>query len=423
MIETTLFVTIGSIFILLVLSAFFSGTETALTGSSRPLMHQLEQNGSTQAKLVNKLHEQKGRLIGTILIGNNLVNIFASALATSILISLFGEAGIAYATVIMTVLVVMFAEILPKTYALQNSDRVALKVAPFIRPVIFLFLPFTAATSFITRTTFSLSGIKLNNKDGLEGRSEELRGAIELHKGDHESVKRERAMLRSVLDLAEVEVGEIMVHRKTVTMINADDPPENILSQVLASPYTRLPLWQEDPDNIVGIIHAKELLRALQDHRSRASDLNIPDLSTDPWFIPETTRLLDQLQAFRERHEHFALVVDEYGSLMGVVTLEDILEEIVGDISDEHDVSIPGLRKQVDGTYIVDGKFTIRDLNRQLDWNLPDEEAATVAGLILHESRRIPEVGQTFLFYGVRFEVLRRQRNQIISVRVLKQER
>ena len=420
MVETTLLITLGAIFVLLIFSAFFSGTETALTGSSRPLMHQLEQNGNTQAGLVNRLHEQKGRLIGTILIGNNLVNILASALATSISIAAFGEAGIAYATIIMTILVVMFSEILPKTYALQNADRVALKVAPFIRPIIFLFSPFTAATSFITRITFLVFGIKLHNKDGFVTGVEELRGAIELHKGDHGAVKSERAMLRSVLDLAEVEVGEIMVHRNTITMINADDKPEEIVSQVLASPYTRLPLWQEDPDNIVGIVHAKELLRALQQQTGKTAELNILNLLTDPWFIPETTHLIDQLQAFRERYEHFAFVVDEYGSLMGVVTLEDILEEIVGDISDEHDIRISGLRKHADGSYVVDGKFTIRDLNRQLDWNLPDEEAATVAGLIIHESRRIPEVGQTFLFYGVRFEVLRRKRNQIISVRVMK---
>jgi Mg2+/Co2+ transporter CorB len=422
MIETSLILTLGAIFVLLILSAFFSGTETALTGSSKHVMHQLEKTGNSQAKLVNRLHEQKARLIGTILIGNNLINILASALATSLLIAAFGEAGIAYATIIMTILIVMFAEILPKTYALQNTDRVALKVAPFIRPITLLFSPFTEATSFITRITFLVFGIKLHNKDGFVSRTEELRGAIELHKGEHETVKGERAMLRSVLDLAEVEVGAIMVHRKTVTMINADDPPEEIVSQVLACPYTRLPLWRKDPDNIVGILHAKELLRALQEKPGKTTELNIPNLSSDPWFIPETTHLLDQLQAFRERHEHFALVVDEYGSLMGVVTLEDILEEIVGDISDEHDISASGLRRQADGTFIVEGKFTIRDLNRQLDWNLPDEEAATVAGLILHESRRIPEEGQTFLFYGIRFEVLRRQRNQITAVRVAQQQ-
>ena len=423
MIETTLMITLGAIVLLLILSALFSGTETALTGSSRPLMHQLEQKGNKSATLVNKLHERKDQLIGAILIGNNLVNILASALATSLLIAAFGEAGIAYATIVMTMLIVMFAEILPKTFALQNADRVALRVAPFIRPIVFLFSPLTNATSVIVRITLLIFGVKLQNKNGFVSRTEELRGAIELHEDDQAFIQRERAMLRSVLDLAEVEVGEIMVHRKTVTMINADDPPEEIVAQVLASPYTRLPLWRENSDNIVGVIHAKELLRALQDQPRETGNLDVPSLSADPWFVPETTHLLDQLQAFRDRHEHFALVVDEYGSLMGVVTLEDILEEIVGDISDEHDISVPGLRGQLDGSFIVDGKFTIRDLNRQLNWKLPDEEAATIAGLILHESRRIPEVGQTFLFYGVRFEILLRHRHQITSIRVTRQER
>ncbi len=422
MIETTLMTTIVAIALLLILSAFFSGTETALTGSSRPLMHQLEQRGSRRARLVNQLHERKPHLIGAILIGNNLVNILASALATSALITAFGEAGIVYATLIMTSLVVMFAEILPKTYALQNSDRVSLRVAPIIQPIVFLLSPFTRTTSFIVRITLKIFGIQLNEPDEFDSKTDELRGAIELHEGEDEAIGHERAMLRSVLDLSEVDVGEIMVHRKTIAMINADDRPEEIVAQVLASQYTRLPLWRGNVDNIVGVIHAKELLRALQEHPNGAGELDIPTLAADPWFIPETTRLLDQLHSFRNRHEHFALVVDEYGSLMGVVTLEDILEEIVGDISDEHDVSVPGLRRQPNGSFIVDGKFTIRDLNRQLEWNLPDEEAATVAGLLLHESRRIPEVGQTFLFYGVRFEVLRRQRHQITSIKVTRQD-
>ncbi len=231
-------------------------------------------------------------------------------------------------------------------------------------------------------------------------------------------MQHERAMLRSVLDLAEVDVEEIMIHRKNVAMISADDAPQVIVDQVLESTYSRLPVWRNELDNVVGVVHVKELLRAIRTQGYDIENLEIDELFVDPWFVPETTRLLDQLQAFRDRHEHFALVVDEYGSLMGVVTLEDILEEIVGDISDETDISVPGLRPQPDGSLIVDGKFTIRDLNRQMEWALPDEEAATVAGLLLYESRRIPEVGQTFLFYGSRFEVLRRQRHQITTIRI-----
>ena len=413
-------ITLVAIVVLLLLSAFFSGSETALTAASRPLMHQLESKGNKQAKTVNKLEKRKGRLIGAILIGNNLVNILASALATSLLIGFFGEAGIAFATIIMTALVVMFAEILPKTYALQNANRTALNIASTIRPMVFLLSPVTFATQRMVRFTLKLLGIRLDSNEDFITKSDELRGAIELHQSeedDDQTVQNERAMLRSVLDLSEVEVGEIMVHRKTITMINVTESAEEIVNQVLASQYTRLPLWRNQPDNVIGVIHAKEVLRAIYDNKGNFN-IDINSLASEAWFIPETTRLLDQLQAFRDRHEHFALVVDEYGSLKGVVTLEDILEEIVGDIADEHDISLPGLRPQSDGSIIVDGSFTIRDLNRHLEWNLPDEQASTIAGIILHESRRIPEVGQAFMFFGLRFEILRRQRHQIMTIRI-----
>lgn len=410
--------TSAAIAILLILSAFFSGSETALTGTSRSVMHRLEKNGNRRARIVNRLNERKGHLIGAILIGNNSANILASALATSLLIGLFGEAGVVYATLIMTALVVMFAEILPKTYALQNSDRMALAIAPLIRSLVLLLSPITQATQAVVRGTLWLFGMRLQSTNGFLSATEELRGAIDLHEGGDQAIRRERAMLRSVLDLAEVEVGEIMIHRKTVVMIDAADPIANIVDQVLDSPYTRLPVWRGEKDNIVGILHTKELLRALKARPETSSQIDVEELASPPWFVPESTRLLDQLQAFRERHEHFSLVVDEYGSLQGVVTLEDILEEIVGDISDEHDISVPGLRPQPDGTFIVDGKFTLRDINRQLEWELPDDAASTVAGLILHEARRIPESGQVFLFHGFRFEVLRRQRNQITHVRI-----
>jgi Mg2+/Co2+ transporter CorB len=316
-------------------------------------MRQLEIKGNERAKIVNDLQKKKGQLIGAILIGNNLVNILASALATSILIGIFGEAGIAYATIIMTALIVMFAEILPKTYALQNSNRVALKIAPIIRPVVIVLSPITSATQWVVGITLNLFGIHFHSGQDYMSKTDELRGAIDLHQSEEDDkniVQHERAMLRSVLDLSEVVVGEIMVHRKTVTMIDADQPTKEIINQVLESQYTRIPLWSNHPDNVIGVIHAKEVLRAIHENQS---DFDIKKLAVNAWFIPETTRLLDQLQAFRDRHEHFALVVDEYGSLEGVVTLEDILEEIVGDIADEHDVIIPGLLPQPNGSYTV----------------------------------------------------------------------
>jgi Mg2+/Co2+ transporter CorB len=404
--------------VLLLLSAFFSGSETALTAASRPLMHQMAQNGDERASRVNRLHAKTDRLIGTILLGNNLVNILASALATSVMIAMFGEAGVVYATIAMTLLVLIFAEILPKTYAFRQANRVALWVATPINALVVVFSPFTHAIEILISSILRI----FRNGEAQEGigpSSEELRGVIDLHRSEEDrSVSHERAMLRSILDLNEVEVEEVMIHRKNVVMIDADQSPEAIVAQVLASPYTRMPLWREEPDNIIGIIHAKALFRAVNGHHGPIAELDVEALGSKPWFVPETTSLLDQLQAFRRRREHFALVVDEYGSLMGIVTLEDILEEIVGDITDEHDIPVRGVVRQPDGTLFVRGSVTIRDLNREFEWNLPDEAAVTVAGLVIQESRRIPEVGQSFVFHGIRFEVLRRHRHQITGLRL-----
>lgn len=410
---------IGAILFLIILSAFFSGAETALTAASRPLMVQLLRKGDKRARVVIYLLDHKEKLIGAILLGNNLVNIMASALATSLLISLFGEAGVVYATGVMTMVVLVFAEILPKTYAFKKSSRMALAIAPVVRVLVLVLSPITYLIHWLVRGLLKLVGVDYHAEDAFGSTEEELRGAIELHAADEETTDEERAMLHSILDLDDVEVGEIMTHRKSVAMINAGAPPEEVVSQILDSPYTRLPVWEGDPDNIVGVLHAKGLLRAVRAQPGGNIDgMNITELAAEPWFVPETTSLLDQLQAFRRRHEHFALVVDEYGALLGIVTLEDILEEIVGDITDEHDRPVTGVRRETGGTFLVQGSVTIRDLNRKFDWNLPDEEAATVAGLVLHESRRIPDVGQAFRFHGCRFEIVRRQRHQITAIRI-----
>ncbi len=402
---------------LLFLSGFFSGSETALTAASRARMHQLEQEGDKRAVIVNKLRENKENLIGAILLGNNLVNILASALATSVLIVLVGEAAVPIATVVMTLLVVIFAEVLPKTYAINNADKMALAIGPILRVVERVFSPVTNTIVLLVNASLRALGAHIDRAT-MADYVDELRGAIELHRGPEQETRHERAMLRSILDLTKVEVSEIMTHRRNLVAIDADQPTRDIIDSVLESPYTRIPLFQDDPDNIIGVLHAKDVLRALLSHRADLDTLDPRSIATKPWFIPDTTSLLDQLQNFRARREHFALVVDEYGSLQGVVTLEDILEEIVGDISDEHDVPVAGVRPQPNGSFIIDGTVTIRDLNRRFEWRLPDARASTLAGFVLHEAQRIPEVGQTFTFYGFRFEILRRQRHQITSIRV-----
>ncbi len=410
---------IVGVVVLLVLSALFSGTETALTAVSRARMHQLERRGVRRANRVNRLIERPERLIGAILLGNNLVNILASALATSVLIALFGKAGVAYATAIMTALVVIFAEVLPKTYALNRPNRTALNAAPIIGPIVLVLGPAADLIQAIVRQILALFGLRMRERDDPADALEELRGALALHARDGAMIKSDRDMLDGILDLSDVEVSEVMVHRKNMVMMDADRPAGEIAEELLATPFSRVPLWQGDLDNIVGVLHAKDLLRAISAAQSDAAAPSLRSLSRDPWFVPETTTLIEQLNAFRARREHFALVVDEYGALMGLVTLEDILEEIVGEISDEHDISrTAAVRRETGGSYMIDGVVTVRDLNRDFDWDLPEDDAATIAGLVIHLARRIPDIGESFEYGDFTFEVMRRMRNQVTAVRV-----
>jgi Mg2+/Co2+ transporter CorB len=411
-------ITLGAILGLLLVSAFFSGSETALTAASPAKMHALQRDGIRRARVVNYLLSVRERFIGAILLGNTLANVAASALTTSLFLNLFGEQGVAYATVVMTVIVVLFAEVLPKTYAIVNADRMALAVAPAVRFVVALLAPLITAMQFLVRHTLRLFGVSISDEAEVLSAHEELRGTIELIHKEGGVVKLDRDMLGGVLDLRELTVSDIMVHRTKMDAINAELPTEKIVDLALKSSHTRLPLWRGEREEIVGILHAKTLLRALRDAKGDVSKIDIMALATPPWFVPDTTTLKDQLNAFLKRKAHFAIVVDEYGEVMGLVTLEDIIEEIVGDITDETDIASIAARPQADGSVIVEGSVPLRDLNRLMDWDLPDEEATTVAGLVLHEAQTIPDAGQSFTFHGFRFEVLRRQRNRLTSIRV-----
>ena len=411
-------ITLGAIFGLLLVSAFFSGSETALTAASRAKMHALEEGGSKRARTVNRLLQIRERFIGAILLGNNLANIAASALATSLFLNLFGEEGVVYATLVMTAIVVLFAEVLPKTYAIVNADRMALFVAPAVRLLVAVLAPVTAAMQWVVRHTLRLFGASIADDAEVLSAHEELRGAIDLYHKTGGMVKLTRDMLGGVLDLRELTVSDIMVHRTKMDAIDAELPTGAIIDAALKSPHTRLPLWRGEREEIVGVLHAKTLLRALREARGDTSKIDILALAAPPWFVPDTTTLKDQLNAFLKKKAHFAIVVDEYGEVMGLVTLEDIIEEIVGEISDETDVAATLARPQADGSLIVDGGVPIRDVNRLMDWDLPDEEATTIAGLVIHEAQTIPNPGQAFTFHGYRFEVLRRQRNRLTSLRV-----
>ena len=402
----------------LLLSAFFAGSETALTASSRASMARLQKQGNKRASIVNLLLEQRERLLGALLFGNNAVNIAASVLATHFLLTLFGDVGVVYATVAMTILVVVFSEILPKTAAFNAPDRIALAVARPMYWFVKLFGPLLMAIEALVRWLLKFVGMTVGEDQEVLSAREELRGAVDLlhSEGDVETLDRD--MFGGVLDLRDLVVSDVMIHRTNMITLNADDKPEDIVNTVIASPVTRLPLWRGNPENIVGVLHVKDLLRALHAVDGDAAKVDITGLLTPPWFVPEMRPVSEQLKAFRRRKTQLALVVDEYGEVEGLVTLEDILEEIVGDITDEHDVAMPGVRRQPDGSVSVDGAVPIRDLNRVMEWNLPDQEATTIAGLVIHEARSIPEVGQSFTFHGFRFRVLRRERNRITALRI-----
>jgi len=411
-------VSLAVVVVCLLLSAFFAGSETALTAHSRAAMARLEKQGSGAAGIVNRLLMSRERLIGALLFGNNAVNIAASSLATGVLLTWFGKVGMLYATMVMTVIVVVFAEVLPKTAAINAPERMALLVARPIYWIVRLFGPVLMGVEALVRWLLRLGGMEVGENEPILSAHEELRGAVDLMHREGGVEKLDREMLGGVLDLRQLEVSDVMIHRTKMLMVCADDPPEVVVRGVLDSPVTRLPVWRDSPENIVGLLHAKDLLRALQKVDGDPTKVDIAAIMTPPWFVPDTTPLYEQLKAFRRRKTPLALVVDEYGLMMGLVTLEDILEEIVGDITDEHDVVVPGVRPQPDGAVNVDGAVTVRDLNRAMDWNLPDEEATTIAGLVIHESRSIPEPGQSFTFHGFRFQVLRRNRNRITALRI-----
>ena len=406
------------VILLLAASAFFAASETALTGASRASMLRLSKQGNRDAAVVSSLIGMRERLIGALLLGNNIANIGASALATGMFTSWFGEVGVLYATAVMTIMVVIFAEVLPKTIAINAPDRMSLAVARPMRLMMYVLGPLLTVIEAVVRVLVRMFGIKIGANQPLLSPTERLRGAVDLLHSEGKVEKHDRDMLGGLLDLRELQVSDVMVHRTEMVMVNADLPPEELVNEVLASEYTRIPLWRDKPENIIGVLHAKDLLRAIRASDGEVSRVDVASIALPPWFVPEMRPVSEQLKAFRRRKTHFALVVDEYGEVEGLVTLEDILEEIVGDISDEHDVVVAGVRAQPDGSVVVDGSVPIRDLNRAMDWDLPDEEATTVAGLVIHEARSIPERGQSFTFHGFRFRVLRRERNRITALRI-----
>ena len=411
---------LGIVLLLLCFSGFFSGSETALTAASRARMHAAEKDGDNRASIVSKLLNMRERLLGGILLGNNMVNILASVLTTAVFTNVFGTGGKALvgATVLMTLLILIFAEVLPKTYAISQPDKMALKVARPINLIVKIFAPIVSIVQVIVNGTLRLFGV--DTKASAWTAADEIKGAVDLHLEEGGVAKRARDQIYGVLEIGELDVEDVMIHRKNVIMLDVNLPAEQIVKEVLDSGHSRIPLFEEDQDNVIGVLHVKDILKSISKASGDFSAVNAKKIMRETWFVPETTSVVKQLRAFQQKREHFALVVDEYGALMGVLTLEDILEEIVGDIQDEYDEEFEGIERLKEGGAILQGDLAVRDVNRAMDWKLPDEEAVTIAGLVIHESQTIPEVGQTFAYYGYRFEILKKIRNQILSLKVTK---
>jgi len=411
---------LGIVLLLLCFSGFFSGSETALTAASRARMHAAEKDGDKRASIVSKLLNMRERLLGGILLGNNMVNILASVLTTAVFTNVFGTGGKALvgATVLMTILILIFAEVLPKTYAISQPDKMALRVARPINLIVKIFAPIVSIVQVIVNGTLRLFGV--DTKASAWTAADEIKGAVDLHLEEGGVAKRARDQIYGVLEIGELDVEDVMIHRKNVIMLDVNLPAEQIVKEVLDSGHSRIPLYEEDQDNIIGVLHVKDILKSISKANGDFSAVNAKKIMRETWFVPETTSVVKQLRAFQQKREHFALVVDEYGALMGVLTLEDILEEIVGDIQDEYDEELQGIERLKEGGAILQGDLPVRDINRAMDWKLPDEEAVTIAGLVIHESQTIPEIGQTFAYYGYRFEILEKQRNQIVSLKVTK---
>ncbi len=426
MLDTAFWTTAAAILGLLLLSAFFSGSETALTAASRAKLRTRADKGDLGAEAALGVTEDNERLIGAILLGNNVVNILSTSLATALLTRVFGDSGVALATLGMTALVLVFSEVLPKTYAITNPESAASRVARPIRLVTRVLAPVVTVVRMVVRGILWVFGVRTDANTLMFSIHEEIAGALALGTSEGTVQKEDRDRLLGALDLGNRTVEEIMRHRSQVEMIDTDADPDTILTTVLASPHTRLPLYKGERENVVGVIHAKDLLRAVEKvvrgedgNLASIRDLDVLKLAMKPYFVPETTPLDEQMREFLKRRTHFALVVDEYGDLKGLITLEDIIEEIVGEITDEFDPAAPAQLNCTEmGDYLVDGTMTIRDLNRMMEWHLPDDEANTIAGLVIHEAQMIPTEGQVFSFHGFRFEVMNRKDNRLTKLKI-----
>tara|TARA_E500000178_G_C16980793_1_gene735693 strand:- start:74 stop:1324 length:1251 start_codon:yes stop_codon:yes gene_type:complete len=397
------------IFILILSSGFFSSSETALTSISESLLQKKVTEGDMKAFNTQILLKKKEMAISAILLGNNLVNILSSALATNILVNTFGPIGILYSTISMTSIIFIFAEVLPKIYAIRKPDKLLIFYTPYLKSVIWILSPINHFVNIAIKYLVKNKNTKSKNLN-----LDRIRGAILIADKEGVMFKDNKFMLESILDLNEREISEVMIHRKDIFSISKKENKKELLNIVNKTPYSRIPIWDKNPENIVGVILVKDLLRIFLNGKN----IDFTKIIQKPWFIPETTSLSGQLNAFREKQQQIAFVVDEYGVLQGLVTLEDILEEIVGQIEDEHDTPSADYESDNEGNIYVDGNATIRDLNRLHNLKFPEEEASTISGLIMNLSKRIPQKGEYFYINDYLLTVRARTKTRVTRVHI-----
>ena len=402
--------------LLIILSGFLSGSETAITATSKARILYKKKKGSKRAGYVLELLNKKDNVISTLLLSNNLVNILASSLATAFFYDLFGVEGIFYATLIMTVVIVIFAEVLPKTYAINRPNRTALLISPIIYYLNKILFIFVFVINLIVRLIFRKNENDIKNND-LQS-EEELKGVIDLYKTSNPDYEQEKDMLQSILQLNDITVEEIFTHRKNIYSIDSSLNTNEIINKINNSRYTRIPFWKDNPENIIGLLNVRTLNIDLKNHNE--SKEIIFDKISNPWFIPETTNLLEQLVEFKKRKEHLAFVVDEFGELLGLITLEDIIEEIVGEIVDEIDVPENDFKLNNYGKMIINGEKNIRDLYKSFDLDPPEIESSTIAGYILDMSKKIPSYGELFKDNFFTYKILSHSKKQISKVEISK---
>lgn len=411
--------------------ALFNAADAALSRTTRAQLRLVHDRGGAASADALALHADPDRTRAALALGRWCAGLGLGGLIVPTLAQMIGPltgpiaggVGTAVSVIVTALLIYAVADLLPRQIAALRPDAILLALARIIRGWVRLAAPLCR---LLERVAANAAGANNAEAYGQHGQSsmatDAIRGVVERH---HEAGSMERGardLVRGALSFEATTVEQIMVHRSQLEMIDINLEPRQIVEAVLRSRHSRIPFYDGETDDIVGVLHVKDLLRGIWAHGAEFARVDLRVLMKPPYFVPETTTLQEQLDAFKQKKRHFALIVDEYGALRGLVTLEDVIEEIVGEIEDEYDAPMQGVERRRDGSVIVDGTVPVRDLNRLMDWTLPEEDAVTVAGLVIHAARAIPDAGQMFAFYGYRFDILKKQRNQVTALRILRAE-